>query len=252
MARKRKSESGQVAVLATGAMLLIIGMAALVVDVGFLYATRRNMQTAADAAAIAGANALQASLTCSSSSCPAAQDVAKLNGFTDGGPNSTTVTVGPPTVTPNPSTGTYVQVTVAQTVPTFFMKAVGFPTVSLSTTAVAGFVDTPNCIVTLATSDNNALVISGGGSSLSAPNCNVVVDSSSTSGLVVSGGATLTASSVGVAPASESQANSNVTPPYVPNSPVVTDPLANLAAPPQCSSGGGCGGAACNQTGFTC
>ena len=73
------AESGQIAVLTAGAMLLIIGMAALAVDVGSLYATRRNMQTAADAAAVAGANALEAvcgtnaGCTCESqSSCAAA------------------------------------------------------------------------------------------------------------------------------------------------------------------------------------
>ncbi len=84
-------------VLAAGAMLLIIGMAALAVDVGSLYATRRNMQTAADAAAVAGANALETTCgtnsgcTCESESVctSAAQDVATLNGYT-GGTNNVT------------------------------------------------------------------------------------------------------------------------------------------------------------------
>jgi uncharacterized membrane protein len=71
------AQSGQVAVLAAGAMLLILGFAALAVDVGYLYATKRNMQTAADAAAIAGSNALEqacgtaAGCTCSSLSSTA-------------------------------------------------------------------------------------------------------------------------------------------------------------------------------------
>ena len=75
-AGKRRSESGQVAVLAAAAMVIMIGFAALVVDVGFLYATQQNMQTAADAAAVAGANALLNGATCAAGGCPAATDVA--------------------------------------------------------------------------------------------------------------------------------------------------------------------------------
>src|SRR5271156_4259065 len=137
-AGKRSSESGQVAVLAAAAMLIVVGFAALVVDVGYLYATRRNMQTAADAAAVAGANALLNGGTCSAGGCPAATDVATLNGYT-AGVNGVTVTVGPPATAPNPSDGTFVQVTVADAVPTFFMRALGFPTANVGATAVAGY-----------------------------------------------------------------------------------------------------------------
>ena len=162
------------------------------------------MQTAADAAAIAGANALQADSTCNASSCPAAQDVSTLNGYTNG-VNNVTVTVGPPSTPPNPSTGTYVQVTVAEPVPTFFLRALGMTTVNVGATAVAGFVPTPNCVIQLDQTAQNALVVSGSGN-LTAPACNVAVDSDSSSGLVVSGSAVLNAGSVGVDASSESQA----------------------------------------------
>jgi len=237
MARKRNSESGQVVVLAAGAMLLMIGMAALAVDIGFLYATRRNMQTAADAAAIAGVNALQADSTCTASSCPSAQDVAKLNGYTNG-VNGVTVTVGPPSTPPNPTSGTYIQVTVAEPVPTFFLRAFGMTTVSVSTSAIAGYVPTPNCVISVCTGDLNNAYVESGNSLVDLPNCNVAIDSSSTQGLVVSGSAALEAASVGVAAASESQAATasspgapGVSPAYVANSPVVTDPLSSVAAP---------------------
>ncbi len=136
----RKSESGQVVVLATGAMLLILGFAALAVDVGFLYATRRNMQTAADAAAIAGSNALKqdcgtsAGCTCESAAVcgSAAQDVAALDGFTNG-TNNVTVTVKSPASAPSPAGGIYVEADVSEPVPTYFMRALGYKTVSVST-----------------------------------------------------------------------------------------------------------------------
>ena len=54
----RKSESGQAFVLMALSLVVIIGMAALVVDVGNWYHTKRRLQATADAAALAGAQRL--------------------------------------------------------------------------------------------------------------------------------------------------------------------------------------------------
>ena len=56
--RSRRGQLGQIVVLATISLVAFLGMVALAIDVGFLWATRRTMQTASDAAAIAGAEAL--------------------------------------------------------------------------------------------------------------------------------------------------------------------------------------------------
>ena len=58
MKRLRHQHSGKVLLLSVFSMVALIGIAGLAVDIGLLYSTRRQMQTAADAAAIAGANAL--------------------------------------------------------------------------------------------------------------------------------------------------------------------------------------------------
>lgn len=105
---------------------VIIALAALAVDTGFLYATRRNMQTVADAAAVAGSNALQAGQTFAQAQ-NAAQDVATLNGYSNG-INDVTVTVAHPPTNPNPNTGIYVEVDVTRPVPTYFMRVLGFDT----------------------------------------------------------------------------------------------------------------------------
>jgi Putative Flp pilus-assembly TadE/G-like len=260
MIRMRKSESGQIAVLsAIFISLFLLAFAALAVDVGFLYASRRNLQTVADAAAIAGANALNSGLTCTSGSCAAAQDVATLNGYTNGVNGVTVTPVVPPTVKPNPSDGTYVEIDVSQPVPTYFLRALNIPTVNVGAKAVAGFAPTPNCIVQLNQTDSNALVVSGS-ANVTATGCNVAVDSDSTSGLVVSGSGVLDAGSVGVAAPSESQASDagspggqGVTPAYVVNTPNVVDPYASLAPPSPCASRtvGGCTVATCTKTNFT-
>jgi Putative Flp pilus-assembly TadE/G-like len=56
--RVRKSESGQAFVLMALSLVVIMGMAALVVDVGNWYHTKRQLQATADAAALAGAQLL--------------------------------------------------------------------------------------------------------------------------------------------------------------------------------------------------
>jgi hypothetical protein len=58
--RVRKGESGQAFVLMALSLVVIMGMAALVVDVGNWYHTKRRLQGTADAAALAGAQRLPA------------------------------------------------------------------------------------------------------------------------------------------------------------------------------------------------
>jgi Putative Flp pilus-assembly TadE/G-like len=53
--RRSRDESGQVLVLAAMTLAVLLGMAALTIDVGFAYYTQRSLQASADAAALAGA-----------------------------------------------------------------------------------------------------------------------------------------------------------------------------------------------------
>jgi Flp pilus assembly protein TadG len=55
---RARRESGQSLVLAVVALVSLLGMAALVLDVGSWYRAKRNLQSTADAAALAGAQAL--------------------------------------------------------------------------------------------------------------------------------------------------------------------------------------------------
>jgi Putative Flp pilus-assembly TadE/G-like len=58
MSALRKNESGQAIVLMALSLFVLIGMAALVLDVGSWYHTKRQLQATADASALAGAQAL--------------------------------------------------------------------------------------------------------------------------------------------------------------------------------------------------
>ncbi len=213
MLRIRKFESGQVVALVAGAIFVIIAIAALAVDIGSLYATRRNMQTAADAAAIAGANALQtacgtsSSCSCNSeSSCESAgAEVAKLNGYINGGANSTSVSVVTPSTPPtNPVGGIFVQASVSEAVPTYFMRAVGFSTVTVGATAIAGYATSTNCVYIKNPGDVAKTLTVSGGAELKA-NCGILDESTSSDGMDVSGGSSeVSGTTVGVVASSYS------------------------------------------------
>src|SRR5438874_10356423 len=79
---KFNKQSGQVMIGVAFALVVLAGFAGLAVDMGTLRYQKRLQQTAADAAAIAGAS----NLTYSTGSwSTAAQTAATQNGFQDGG-----------------------------------------------------------------------------------------------------------------------------------------------------------------------
>jgi hypothetical protein len=59
--QSKKNESGQTIYIVAVALVVVLGMAALAVDVTFFYAAHSQAQKAADAAALAGAKAFVSS-----------------------------------------------------------------------------------------------------------------------------------------------------------------------------------------------
>ena len=220
----RRQFSGQILILASIAMVVLLGFAALAVDMGYLYSTRRRMQTAADAAAVAGATALRDG----ESYTNAADDVASFNGFTNS-QNNVTVTVSEPALpSPYPSGVTYVEVDISQTVPTFFLRVLGYRSMKVGARAVSGAVAGPACIYALDPSGSGSLSLTGN-SSLNAA-CGIVDDSSSSSGLSLTGNITLKATSIGVSGSSFSKSgNITISPQPVTKVATLPDPLAAQA-----------------------
>lgn len=138
---KRKREAGQALVLVAVALLLVLlPIMGLGIDFGYLRCQEMQLQTAADAAAIAAAGELSYGITCSCSAVQTAgQNAAAANGFTNG-TNSATVTVNnPPQPTGDPNNGNtnFVEVIVTQTEPTFFGAILGINSVPLAARAEA-------------------------------------------------------------------------------------------------------------------
>src|SRR3569623_205562 len=135
--RARSSDRGSIAVVAAVALVALIGMAALVVDGGYLAMRRRALQGVADAAALSGGFSLPTSATAISQ----AKSIATANGYTNGSGN-TTVTVNSPYL----SDSRRVEVIITKTVPTFLGAALHINTGTLTARAVAKM-DPPNASI---------------------------------------------------------------------------------------------------------
>jgi Flp pilus assembly protein TadG len=119
--RFRREQRGAVLVIVAAAMMGMIGMAALAIDAGSWYQVQRRAQSAADAAALAGAQDLPTSTT-------AARADAIAYAATD--------LPGAPAPTVTFPTGTSIKVVIATTAPSF-IKLFGFNSANVSATSVA-------------------------------------------------------------------------------------------------------------------
>jgi Flp pilus assembly protein TadG len=172
---RHKREAGQALAFAILAIFVLLGFAGLAVDMGILRYDKRLQQTAADAAAIAGASNLAyqggAGVTAG------AQEASATNGFTNG-TNHVTVTVNtPPTVGPHAGVAGYVEVYVTAVQPTYFMKALGINNETITARAVAtalgGGANGGGCLYTLGAPSVSPEGINPGSASLSAPTCGI-------------------------------------------------------------------------------
>lgn len=147
-----RSERGQVLILTAAAMLVLFGIAALVVDVGFSWMLRRQEQNAADPGAVAAArwlrdpdtgnavNPLSVQTEMDAEGCFYAQ----ANGFFDGDTNCAAAlasddlrVVSPPISGDYSGRAGYVQVIIRAEHPSFFGGIFGRSSTTVSTSAVA-------------------------------------------------------------------------------------------------------------------
>jgi Putative Flp pilus-assembly TadE/G-like len=132
---RRRTAGGQIIVLFVLALIGIIGVVGLAIDGGGAYAQRRDQQTAADLAALAGANDYLVNNS-SSQAIVRARSVAGTNNYTNGVGSTVGVSI-------DTSNGVEVQVNIASSHPNSFLGALGMANWSVSTTAtaLAGFPD---------------------------------------------------------------------------------------------------------------
>ncbi len=193
--KQLRDESGQALIISALAMTVLLGFAAFAADVGVMLRDKRLVQTAADAAAVAGALEINYSPGSISS---AAQAAAVQNGFTTG-INGATVTVNHgPLSGPHAGDPNYVEAIVSLTQPTLFMRLFGILNMTPTARAVAQNGGSAFGCVYILGSGPQTLELQGS-FNVSTPNCGVIVDSSDPDALDFTGaGGTLVAGSVGV------------------------------------------------------
>ncbi len=211
-------------VLICVSLVALMGMIGVVADFSFMQHQRNMMQTAADSAAMAGA----AELTYGDQVTAGKADAAS-NGYTDGASSVTVAINNPPTSGPNTSNAGYVEAIVSKPEPTFFMRVLGFNTMTVSARAVAYEGNGPNCIYVTDPSASGAMATNGNVNVQSS--CGLLVDSSSSSGLTAVGNVTIDASSIGIVGNYTSNGSTSFSPTPKIGVIAATDPLANIQAP---------------------
>jgi Flp pilus assembly protein TadG len=254
----RKNEAGQALITTALALGVLMGFAGLAIDIGALRYQKRLQQTAADAAAIAGASNLCP--TPGSGSCSAyggvttgAQNAAAANGYTDNtgsedGPcdqtppvvGCVTVTVNnPPASGPHTSASNYVEVLVSAVQPTYFIKLLGISSQTVVARAVATNLSggaNGGCLYTLGPpstpgSGIEGTSIIGSGATVNASACGIVDNGDFNSG---GNALNITSGTFGVSgtpyPGGTAVCAASSTCP-TPSTPAASDPLSSLTSP---------------------
>jgi Flp pilus assembly protein TadG len=174
MRQPRSGEKGASLFVAIAALVwIIIPMMGLFVDLGILYSAKARLQAAIDGAALAAARALNLGQTTTAQAASAQQNA--VNWFYANFPNgnwatfNTVMTTANVTVVNSPSNANLRQVTVtaSTSVPTWFMKYLGFSATNLTSSGQASRKD----IVAMLVLDRSGSMCSVNGATANPP-CN--------------------------------------------------------------------------------
>lgn len=224
--RKLKDESGQAMILTLLCMTCLLGFVAFAADIGTLLHAKRNLQIAADSAAIAGAAELNYGDMMAAGQAAAAQ-----NGVTVGVNGGAVAINNPPTEGAYVGQAGYVEAIVSQNQPTFFMKVFNIGSQTVATRAVAWNGGSSNGCVYVCDKQAAGAMTLQGSFDVSAPKCGVIVDSNNSDALQFTGkGGTLTAGSIGVVGGDGGQTGDSTPAPVTGIAPV-TCPFASMVLP---------------------
>ena len=219
-----RDESGQAVVMGALCMALLLGFVSLGVEIGMLFAQQQALQTAADSAAITGAQEINYGDVESAAKADAAQ-----NGYTDG-VNNVTVTVStPPADGPNATAAGFVEVIVSKQQRTWFMGLAGKSSMTVTARSVATLAPAQNCMYALNSTGTDVNISNGADIDLTG--CNIYGASSGSTDFSASGGAKVTASNILMVGGSSVSGGAKVLPTPTTGVTAVSDPLAYLSPP---------------------
>jgi len=178
-AMKLRRQTGYAIILTMLVLVALLGFMGFAIDMGMMRYERRLQQTAADAAAIAGANDL--AFEGSGSVQSAAQNAATANGFTDGANNVTVTVNNPPSywsADPHIGDAKYVEVVVTAIHPTYFEKIVGINNETVlaraEATNLSGDSNTNPCMFEVGDPANEIGLDGSGSATINATSCGIV------------------------------------------------------------------------------
>lgn len=229
--RLRRDARGQVAITVALTLTALIGFAALGTEIVFVLLKHREMQSVADASALAGAVAMGAGNPANYQT--EAYAVAAAGNFQNG-VNGTTVTINNPPKSGNYTTNAAaVEVIIDQPQTLSMISLFRSATMDVGARAVALAASGTNCVLVLDTSDAKSASLSGG-ANVTMTGCGLGVNSSNSDGLDLSGGAKLTANAVTLSGSSygvSGGATITSTKPVAYSQPAQADPYASRAIP---------------------
>jgi hypothetical protein len=229
------------------AMTLLLGLAALVVDVGLNWAARTSAQTAADSAALAGASRLLADggaaalltvgqgLTDNGIALPAKVDWATDGDEGNGEVVCWTLPAGPPGPGANCPDGSNALevITPAIEVNYAFAPLLGQATSSIKAkaAAAAGPAAPNNCVLCVLDQDDNAALAATAVGGIDVDGGGIVVNSDDASAVLLTGGTNVSANQIRVVGGIDLPIGGSLFPPAETGGPPVPDPLADLPTP---------------------
>ncbi len=231
--RRHRSKRGQAIFIFVCAFAMMAGMLGLVLDGGRIYLEKRRAQAAADAGAAGAVQEMRRGLRDYADNIrPAAVNDTGLMDYTDA--NATITVNNPPLAGGSAGNDDFVEVIVAKTVPTTFMRIFG-PTLStVRARAVAGLQRNGDaCVIALDPTASSAIWANGTPTLTAA--CGIIANSTASNALRTNGGgATITGTYIG-ATGNYSGSGFNPTP-QTGVLPVI-DPFLNIPTPAIPSNG---------------
>lgn len=243
--RFARDERGVSAIIFAIILPMLIGMVGIAVEIGLWFEQKRDLQSAADAAAMAAAFELQEGNSAAIMQT-SGESSSALNNFTDGVDG--TVTINWPPLAPSDHAGDsdYVQA-VLEKPQTLLFSAVlnpgGAVTLIARATATSGILDDA-CIIALNPTINSAVEITGS-ATVTMNGCGIAVNSNDSEAMTVSGSAYISAASARIVGNFDLSGGAVMDIPTVTTSSVATnDPYSGL----DIGTPGSCSGGNTNQT----
>ncbi len=253
--RDPKAEDGNILVLTALGLTFLCGFLAMAVDAGRVLYTQRQLQTLADAAALAGAYEIG---SCgSTANCTAMQNAAK-SALTENGVTGITLATqcatssasgfvltlnnGPCTKgssDPNYNSTNYVEAVVQMPVNTIFGGVLGTKSINVEARSEAGGTKPKYCGYILSPNAGNAMLINGNATIQAS--CGFIDNSNASPAAIFNGHDSISTTALDIVGSDINNGNNSITPAPKTGVSSVSDPLSSLPTPTIGSCGSGSG-----------